>query len=177
MPRGRLRQGCASSRSACASYPDDSLSRAAEPTVCRPSPSLSFQLLTGLLFWCGGRWVHCRGASFQRLYGLFCQLNRFVACGGFAARPAAAPVPPNAWLVIASVAGAHKWAHSDASFVRLRRALDRVAGAHVLMGASAEIGCMEGASGAAMRATVESLASEWPEDYPAGAVEWLLAGA
>ena len=66
---------------------------------------------------------------------------------------------------------------SDASFVRLRRALDRVAGAQVLMGASAEIGCMEGASGAAMRATVESLASEWPEEYPAGAVEWLLAGA
>ena len=66
---------------------------------------------------------------------------------------------------------------SDASFMRLRRALDRVVGAQVLMGASAEIGCMEGASGAAMRATVESLASEWPEDYPAGAVEWLLAGA
>ena len=65
---------------------------------------------------------------------------------------------------------------SDASFMRLRRALDRVAGAQALMGASAEIGCREGASGAAMRATVESLASEWPEDYAAGAVEWLLAG-
>jgi len=65
---------------------------------------------------------------------------------------------------------------SDASFMRLRRALDRVAGAQVLMEASTEIGCKEGASGAAMRATVESLASEWPEDYPTGAVEWLLAG-
>ena len=65
---------------------------------------------------------------------------------------------------------------SDASFMRLRRALDRVAGAQVLMEASTEIGCKEGASGAAMRATVESLASEWPKDYPARAVEWLLAG-
>ena len=65
---------------------------------------------------------------------------------------------------------------SDVSCVRLRRARDRVACAQVLMGASAEIGCKEGASGAAMRATVESLASEWPEDYAAGAVEWLLAG-
>jgi hypothetical protein len=65
---------------------------------------------------------------------------------------------------------------SDASFVRLRRALDRVAGARALLGASAEIECKEGASDAAVRAAVEFLASEWPEDYPAGAVEWLLAG-
>jgi hypothetical protein len=66
---------------------------------------------------------------------------------------------------------------SDASFMRLQRALDRVAGAQALMGASAENGCKEGASGAAMRAAVEFLASEWPEDYPARAVEWLWAGA
>lgn len=66
---------------------------------------------------------------------------------------------------------------SDASFMRLRRALDRVAVARALLGASAEIGCKEGASGAAMRAAVEFLASEWPENYPAGAVEWLWAGA
>jgi hypothetical protein len=64
---------------------------------------------------------------------------------------------------------------SDASFVRLRRALDRVAVAQTLLGASAEIGCKEGASGAAMRAAVEFSVSEWPED-PAGAVEWPLAG-
>ena len=66
---------------------------------------------------------------------------------------------------------------SDASFMRLRRALDRVAGAQALMGASAENGCKEGASGVAMRAAVGFLASGWPVDYPAGAVEWLLAGA
>ncbi|CAB3803567.1 hypothetical protein LMG28614_05851 [Paraburkholderia ultramafica] len=28
----------------------------------------------------------------------------------------------------------------------------------------------------AMRRAVELLARRWPEDYPAGAVEWLIAG-
>jgi len=66
---------------------------------------------------------------------------------------------------------------SDTGFVRLRRALDRVAVAQTLPGASTEIGFKEDASGAAMRAGVEFLASEWPDDNPAGAVERLLAGA
>jgi hypothetical protein len=63
---------------------------------------------------------------------------------------------------------------SDSSRVRLRRALDRVTSAQTLLEASTEIGCKEGAGGAAMRAAVEFLASGWPVDYPAGAVEWLL---
>ena len=33
-----------------------------------------------------------------------------------------------------------------------------------------------GTIAAAMRAEVKLLAREWPEDYPAGAMEWLVAG-
>ncbi|MFM0409428.1 hypothetical protein [Paraburkholderia dipogonis] len=82
---------------------------------------------------------------------------------------------------------------SDASFLRLRRARDRVACAQRLLetvreiagsaaggtGASTDVGGGDGQPkdsagvfGAAVRAEVELLAGEWPEDYPAGAVEW-----
>lgn len=84
---------------------------------------------------------------------------------------------------------------SDASFLRLRRARDRVACAQRLLetarkiaggaaggtGASTDVGGGDsqtgdsaGTFGAAVRAEVELLARRWPEDYPAGAVEWLL---
>jgi hypothetical protein len=82
---------------------------------------------------------------------------------------------------------------ADASFVRLQRARDRVACAQRLLeealpavsdrtassvagpsleadgGTESEVGAI----GTAMREAVELLAREWPEDYPAGAVEWL----
>ncbi|WP_085483269.1 hypothetical protein [Paraburkholderia susongensis] len=82
---------------------------------------------------------------------------------------------------------------SDASFGRLRRARDRVACAQRLLetvreiagsaagrtGASTDVGGGDsqtedsaGAFGAAVRTEVELLAKEWPEDYPAGAVEF-----
>ncbi|MGF6607807.1 hypothetical protein OKW45_002707 [Paraburkholderia sp. WSM4175] len=67
---------------------------------------------------------------------------------------------------------------SDASFVRLRRAMDRVACAQAVlktMGAESV-----GASGEEtahrvlrVREAVELLARGWPEDYPTGAVEWV----
>jgi replicative DNA helicase len=81
---------------------------------------------------------------------------------------------------------------SDASFVRLRRARDRVACAQTLLGTVSEIaGTTADASGtsptrsevgrdlgtiiaAAMREAVELLAREWRDEYPEGAVEWLL---
>jgi hypothetical protein len=86
---------------------------------------------------------------------------------------------------------------SDASFVRLRRALDRVTCAQRLLetvmreiaatGCSQErlradggnVGGERTATGHAdafseMQALVELLAREWPDEYPAGAVEWLL---
>ncbi|WP_341313777.1 hypothetical protein WN982_20840 [Paraburkholderia sp. IMGN_8] len=65
---------------------------------------------------------------------------------------------------------------SDANFVRLRRAMDRVARAQSVL-ETMRVGSV-GASGAEtvlrVREAVKLLAAEWPEDYPAGAVEWLL---
>ncbi|NYH26007.1 hypothetical protein [Paraburkholderia bryophila] len=65
---------------------------------------------------------------------------------------------------------------SDASFIRCRRALDRLSCAQSILEAmraeSAEAKSDEAAL--RMREAVELLAKEWPEDYPAGAVEWLL---
>ncbi|CAB3779158.1 hypothetical protein LMG28138_00813 [Pararobbsia alpina] len=87
---------------------------------------------------------------------------------------------------------ARDFALSDASLVRLRRAMDRVACAQRLVetvravaggGTGAPTAESSGDSqaedslrviSAAMRAEVELLAKGWPEDYPAGAVEWLL---
>jgi hypothetical protein len=80
---------------------------------------------------------------------------------------------------------------SDASFVRLRRASDRVACAQTLLktvseiaGTTADVAGTSptvseaegdlGAIAAAMREAVELLARGWPEDYPAGAVEWMV---
>jgi hypothetical protein len=80
---------------------------------------------------------------------------------------------------------------SDASFLRLRWARDRVACAQRLLETVREIAgsaagrtgasTVEGNTGdsleaisAAMREAVELLARGWPEDCPAGAVEWLL---
>jgi hypothetical protein len=77
---------------------------------------------------------------------------------------------------------------SDAGFIRLRRARDWVAYAQILLETVSE-GCRQDSrrgrnitnwergrtiAGAAMRAAVELLAGEWLEDYPDGAVEWLL---
>jgi hypothetical protein len=68
---------------------------------------------------------------------------------------------------------------SDASFLRLRRALDRLNCAQSILEAMrAEESC--GETGVPMqmrrrmRDAVDLLAKGWPEDYPAGAVEWLL---
>jgi hypothetical protein len=80
---------------------------------------------------------------------------------------------------------------SDASFVRLRRARDRVACAQTLLESVSEIAGKRadaagtsptgseaerdlGAIAATMREAVELLAREWPDDYAAWAVEWLL---
>lgn len=73
---------------------------------------------------------------------------------------------------------------SDASFIRLRRAMDRVACAQSVLetvragSAGAECGetakCAETRMRMRMVEAVELLAKEWPEDYPAGTVEWLL---
>lgn len=69
---------------------------------------------------------------------------------------------------------------SDASFVRLRRALDRMACAQSVLesmrtdGTAAGIDCS--AAGLRMSEAVGLLAKEWPEEYPAGAVERLIAG-
>jgi len=85
---------------------------------------------------------------------------------------------------------------SDASFVRLRRAMDRVARAQSVLetmsagsvGASGvgvegdEMGMRQGVMGQmamrqlAIRDAVEFLARGWPDEYPDGAVEWLIAG-
>jgi len=81
---------------------------------------------------------------------------------------------------------------SDAGFIRLRRARDRVACAQTLLESVSEIaGKTADAAGtsptggeaerdlgtiaAAMREVVELLARGWPEEYPAGAAEWLMA--
>ncbi|AXF10002.1 hypothetical protein CUJ91_18450 [Paraburkholderia graminis] len=67
---------------------------------------------------------------------------------------------------------------SDASFVRLRRALDRLACAQAVLAAmsAGSVGTSSGETGMPMqmRDAVELLAREWPEEYPAGAVEWVL---
>ncbi|MGF6924261.1 hypothetical protein [Paraburkholderia sp. 40] len=67
---------------------------------------------------------------------------------------------------------------SDASFVRLRRAMDRVACAQTVLETVrvAGVGAKrdETVMRMRMREAVELLAREWPEDYPAGAVEWTL---
>jgi hypothetical protein len=67
---------------------------------------------------------------------------------------------------------------ADASFVRLRRAMDRVACAQRLLetvrAESASVKGGEPVMRMQMREAVELLARGWPEDYPDGAVEWLL---
>ncbi|MGT2469280.1 hypothetical protein [Paraburkholderia terrae] len=66
---------------------------------------------------------------------------------------------------------------SDASFVRLRRAMDRVACAQSLVESmrAGSVGASDDETGMRMRDAVELLARGWPEDYPAGAVEGLIA--
>ncbi|WP_421376472.1 hypothetical protein ACOCG7_00980 [Paraburkholderia sp. DD10] len=76
---------------------------------------------------------------------------------------------------------------SDASFVRLRRAIDRVACAQSVLEAmgvrSAGASSVTASRGEtrvrqmATRDAVDLLAREWPADYPAGAVEWLIAAS
>jgi hypothetical protein len=69
---------------------------------------------------------------------------------------------------------------SDANFVRLRRAMDRVACAQsvleTMMAESVGAKCDETGMRMRMRMreAVELLARGWPEDYQAGAVEWLM---
>lgn len=65
---------------------------------------------------------------------------------------------------------------SDASFVRLRRAMDRVGCVQsVLETMKVErVGVSRNETALRVRAAVELLARGWPEDYPAGAVEWHL---
>lgn len=67
---------------------------------------------------------------------------------------------------------------SDASFVRVRRAMDRVACAQSVLETMrverVETRGDETVVGVRMRDAVELLAKGWPEDYPAGAVEWRL---
>lgn len=65
---------------------------------------------------------------------------------------------------------------SDTSFVRLRRAMDRVACAQTVLETmrSGSGGVNAGDAGMRMREPVELLEREWPEDYPAGAMEWLI---
>jgi hypothetical protein len=83
---------------------------------------------------------------------------------------------------------------ADASFVRLKRARDRLACAQRLLEeampavssrkssstaarlqADGDTESEMGGTTTAMREAVELLAREWPEDYPSGAVEWLVA--
>jgi hypothetical protein len=83
---------------------------------------------------------------------------------------------------------------SDSSFIRLRRARDRVACAQSVLETMREIaGTTAGVAGtsptgskaerdlgtiaAAMRGAVELLARGWLEDYSAGAVKWLVASS
>ncbi|OAJ60770.1 hypothetical protein A6V36_02990 [Paraburkholderia ginsengiterrae] len=69
---------------------------------------------------------------------------------------------------------------SDASFVRQRRATDRVACVQSVLetmkvervGASDDEGALR--MRMRVRGAVDLLTRGWPEDYPAGAVEWLL---
>ncbi|MFM0255784.1 hypothetical protein [Paraburkholderia sediminicola] len=66
----------------------------------------------------------------------------------------------------------------DEMHERLRRALDRMACAQSDLESMRTDGAAAGIDGSAvelrMRKAVGLLAMEWPEDYPAGAVEWLL---
>ncbi|SED80123.1 hypothetical protein SAMN02787142_3867 [Burkholderia sp. WP9] len=61
---------------------------------------------------------------------------------------------------------------------RLRRALDRLTCAQAVLAAmsagSMGTNCGETGTPMQMQEAVKLLAREWPEDYPAGAVEWLL---
>ena len=61
---------------------------------------------------------------------------------------------------------------------RLRRALDRMACAQSVLESMRTDGLRSRHDGATaklrMREAVDLLAKEWPEDYAAGAVEWLL---
>ncbi len=63
---------------------------------------------------------------------------------------------------------------------RLRRALDRLTCAQAVLAAmsAGSVGASddEWALRMRMREAVELLARGWPEDYPAGAVEWLIPG-
>jgi hypothetical protein len=65
---------------------------------------------------------------------------------------------------------------SDASFVRLRRAMDRVACAQSVLEAmgAGSVGASDDEWALRMRKAVDLLARGWPQDYPEGAVEWLL---
>jgi hypothetical protein len=70
---------------------------------------------------------------------------------------------------------------SDASFVRLRRAMGRVGCAQSVL-ETMRAGSVRGNRDEwvlrmrmRMREAVELLAKEWPKEYPAEAVEWLLA--
>lgn len=64
---------------------------------------------------------------------------------------------------------------------RLRRALDRIACAQRVLETTGPDGAEAGTEGATsklrVREAVELLAREWPEEYPAGAVEWLVASS
>jgi hypothetical protein len=59
---------------------------------------------------------------------------------------------------------------------RLRRALDRLACAQAVLAAmsAGSMGASDDEWALRMREAVDLLAGRWPEDYPAGAVEWLL---
>ncbi|EUC18392.1 hypothetical protein [Paraburkholderia hospita] len=61
---------------------------------------------------------------------------------------------------------------------RLRRALDRLDCAQAVLAAmsAGSVGASDDEWALRMRDAVELLAREWPEDYPAGVVEWLLLG-
>ncbi|MFL9966212.1 hypothetical protein PQR02_35475 [Paraburkholderia sediminicola] len=65
---------------------------------------------------------------------------------------------------------------SDASFIRLRRAIDWVACAQSVLETmrARSVGASDDRWALRMREAVELLARGWPEGYPAGAVEWLL---
>jgi len=74
---------------------------------------------------------------------------------------------------------------SDASFVRLRRVMDRVACVQSVLEAmgmrsvgTSNVGVEsdESLKQAAMRGAMDLLVREWPEDYPTGAVEWHFLG-
>lgn len=62
---------------------------------------------------------------------------------------------------------------------RLRRALDRMACAKSLLASmtAGSLGASDDEWALRMREAVDLLAREWPEDYPTGAVEWLIAGS